>query len=285
MRGAGVTGFRFERLDLNHDLDRMMSVINEFRPDFVINFASQSMVAESWLYPEHWYQTNVIANVRLHDRLRTIPFIKKYVHVSTPEVYGSCTGSVTESAPFNPSTPYAASRAACDLHLMTFFKNYRFPVVFTRAANVYGPGQQLYRIIPRTIFYIKTGRKLQLHGGGRSVRSFIHGKDVSEATLRIARDGAIGEAYHLSTDRCLSIREVVELVCRRMNADFGSVVEVVGDRPGKDAAYLLDSSKARTTLGWTDKISLETGIDETIAWVQDHLKDLQAQPSDYIHKP
>jgi dTDP-glucose 4,6-dehydratase len=284
-RGAKIPEFHFERLDLNHDLDRKMHLINDFKPDYVINFASQSMVAESWLYPEHWYQTNVIANVRLHERLRTLPFLKKYVHVSTPEVYGSCTGTVTESAPFNPSTPYAASRAACDLHLMTFFKNYRFPVVFTRAANVYGPGQQLYRIIPRTIFYIKTGKKLQLHGGGRSVRSFIHGRDVSEATLRIARDGAIGEAYHLSTGRYLSIREVVELICQRMNADFSSVVEVVGDRPGKDAAYLLDSTKARTTLGWTDQISLETGIDETIAWVQDHLKELQAQPSDYIHKP
>ena len=170
-RRADLSRFRFEQLDLNKHTDRIADAIQDFKPDFVINFAAQSMVAESWLYPDHWYQTNVVANVRMHEKIRKFDFLKKYVHISTPEVYGNCTGTVTESAPFNPSTPYAASRAACDLHLLTLFKNYRFPAVFTRAANVFGPGQQLYRIIPRTILYLKTGRKLQLHGGGRSVRS------------------------------------------------------------------------------------------------------------------
>lgn len=277
--------FRFEQLDLNHDTDRIAAAIAAFRPEYVINFAAQSMVAESWLHPEHWYQTNVVANVRLHERLRHFDFIQRYVHVSTPEVYGSCSGNVTESAPYNPSTPYAASRAACDLHLMTFFKNYRFPVVFTRAANVFGPGQQLYRIIPRTALYALTGRRLQLHGGGHSVRSFIHIRDVAEGTLRIARQGTPGEVYHLSTPVTHSIREVVATVCRKLGAEFQKVVEIVGDRPGKDAAYLLDSTKARQTLGWTDTIPFDQGVDETIGWVQEHLDVLRTQPLDYIHKP
>ena len=282
---ADTASFSFLQLDLNKDTDRIAAAIADFKPDYVVNFAAQSMVAESWLYPEHWYQTNVVANVRLHEKLRHFSFIKKYVHVSTPEVYGSCSGNVTECAPFNPSTPYAASRAACDLHLVTFFKNYRFPVVFTRAANVFGPGQQLYRIIPRTIFYILTGRKLQLHGGGRSVRSFIHARDVADGTLRVARDGHPGEAYHFSTDLYVSIREAVERVCAKLKVEFKDVVEVVGDRPGKDAAYLLDSSKARQTLGWKDAISLDQGIDETIGWIKKHIEELKQQPADYIHKP
>jgi dTDP-glucose 4,6-dehydratase len=277
--------FRFEQLDLNHDTDRIADAVEAFRPDFVINFAAQSMVAESWLHPDHWYQTNVVANVRLHERLRRFDFIRRYVHVSTPEVYGSCSGNVTEAAPYNPSTPYAASRAACDLHLMTFFKNYKFPVVFTRAANVFGPGQQLYRIIPRTALYVLTGRQLQLHGGGHSVRSFIHIRDVAEGTLRIARQGNPGEVYHLSTRVNHSIRQVVEIVCRKLRADFSKVVEIVGDRPGKDAAYLLDSTKARQTLAWNDSIPFEQGVDETIHWVQQHLDVLRNQPFDYIHKP
>lgn len=279
------TRFRFEQLDLNHDTDRIADAVEAFRPDFVINFAAQSMVAESWLHPDHWYQTNVVANVRLHERLRRFDFIRRYVHVSTPEVYGSCSGNVTEAAPYNPSTPYAASRAACDLHLMTFFKNYKFPVVFTRAANVFGPGQQLYRIIPRTALYVLTGRQLQLHGGGHSVRSFIHIRDVAEGTLRIARQGNPGEVYHLSTRVNHSIRQVVEIVCRKLRADFSKVVEIVGDRPGKDAAYLLDSTKARQTLAWNDSIPFEQGVDETIHWVQQHLDVLRNQPFDYIHKP
>jgi dTDP-glucose 4,6-dehydratase len=282
---AAQARFRFAQLDLNHDTDRIAATVDEFRPDYVINFAAQSMVAESWLHPEHWYQTNVVANVRLHEQLRRRDFIKRYVHVSTPEVYGSCSGNVTEDAPFNPSTPYAASRAACDLHLMTFFKNYKFPVVFTRAANVFGPGQQLYRIVPRTVLYILLGKRLPLHGGGHSVRSFIHIRDVAEATLRIARQGEPGQTYHLSTRVTHSIRQVVETVCQKMGAEFSKVADVVGDRPGKDAAYLLDATKARQTLGWTDQVSFETGVDETIAWATRHLEALRQQPLDYIHKP
>jgi dTDP-glucose 4,6-dehydratase len=251
----------------------------------VVNFAAQSMVAESWLHPEHWYQTNVVGNVRLHDRLRKFDFLKKYVHVSTPEVYGNCSGLVREDAPLNPSTPYAASRVACDLHLMTFLRQYKFPVVFTRAANVYGPGQQLYRIIPRTILYLKTGRRLQLHGGGRSVRSFIHIRDVADGTLRVARQASPGEVYHFSTSVNVSIREIVERLCAKFGADFNSVVDIVDDRPGKDAAYLLDSSKARERLGWIDRVSLDQGMDAVIAWVSEHLEALKAQPSDYVHKP
>lgn len=283
---AGVRD-RFEcaQLDLNLDTDRIVEAIAGFRPDFVVNFAAQSMVAESWLHPEHWYQTNVVANVRLHDRLRRFDWLKRYVHVSTPEVYGSCQGDVTEEAALNPSTPYAASRAACDLHLLTFFRQYRFPVVFTRAANVFGPGQQLYRIIPRTILFIRTGRCLSLHGGGHSVRSFIHIRDVAEGTLRVARQGVPGQVYHLATRVTHSIRAVVELICRRLGADFARVVEVVGERPGKDAAYRLDSTKARSVLGWEDRIAFEDGLDEVIAWVANHLEVLRQQPLDYVHRP
>jgi dTDP-glucose 4,6-dehydratase len=276
--------FRFEQLDLNKDTDRIASLVESWRPDYVFNFAAQSMVAESWLYPDHWYQTNVVANVRLHERLRRFDCIRKYIHVSTPEVYGSCSGLVTEDFRFNPSTPYAASRAACDLHLLTFFKQYKFPVVFTRAANVYGPGQQLYRIIPRAILFIKTGRKLQLHGGGHSVRSFIHIRDVADGTMRIARQGPPGESYHLSTAQNISIRELVERICQRLGAKFEEAVEVVGERPGKDAAYLLDSAKARNTLGWRDQISLDQGLEETIRWAEEHFDELKKLPADYVHK-
>lgn len=276
--------FRFEQLDLNSDADRTVECIGDFKPDYVVNFAAQGMVAESWLHPEDWYQTNILANVKLHDRLRRFDFLKKYVHVSTPEVYGSCRGNVTEDAPFNPSTPYAASRAGCELHLRTFIKNYHFPVVFTRSANVFGPGQQLYRIIPRTILCILMNRKLPLHGGGHSVRSFIHIRDVADGTLKVARNGENGEAYHFSTTRNISIRKVVEMICDLAGAKFDDVVEVVGDRPGKDEAYLLDSSKARTMLGWDSDVQLEAGIQETIAWVRDNLDTLKQQPLDYVHK-
>ena len=217
--------------------------------------------------------------------MRGFDFLEKYVHVSTPEIYGNCSGYIQEDAPFNPSTPYAASRAACELHLRTFLKQYQFPVVFTRAANVYGPAQQLYRIIPRAILAIRTEQVLPLHGGGHSVRSFIHIRDVAEGTLSIARRAAPGSAYHLSTSRTISIRELVELICRIMGAEFDKVVDIAEERPGKDAAYLLDSSRAKTELGWSAAIDLEAGLEETIQWVSEHLAALKTQPLRYIHKP
>ncbi|PKN18690.1 MAG: dTDP-glucose 4,6-dehydratase [Deltaproteobacteria bacterium HGW-Deltaproteobacteria-6] len=280
-----TSGFRFFELDLNRDLDRIMKIIDEQRPDYVVNFAAQSMVAESWRNPVHWFQTNVVATIQLHDELRKRDFLKKYVHVSTPEVYGSCEGLVRESTNYNPSTPYAVSRAAADMSLMSFQKAYGFPVAFTRAANVYGPGQQLYRIIPRTILFFLIGRKLQLHGGGHSIRSFIHFRDVADGTLRVARQASPGEIYHFSTARNLSIRNLVEMIAAQLGASFDENVEVVGERLGKDAAYTLDSTSAREKLQWQDKISLEQGIEETIAWVKDNLEEIKRQPFDYIHKP
>ena len=277
--------FRFFALDLNRDLDAIDKLVREERPQYVVNFAAQSMVAESWQNPEHWFQTNVVSTIRLHERLRRLEFLKKYVHVTTPEVYGSTSGSVSEDAAFNPSTPYAVSRAAADMSLRTFFAAYAFPVVFTRAANVFGPGQQLYRIVPRTILFVKLGRKLQLHGGGTSQRSFIHARDVADATWRAACYGRPGQAYHISTDRQESIRGLVEMICERLGANFNDNVEIVGERLGKDAAYRLDSSKIRRELGWTDRISLEAGLDETIAWVNEHFADLKTLPMQYEHKP
>lgn len=277
--------FRFHQLDLNHDLQEIMNRMNEFRPDYVVNFAAQSMVAESWLNPEHWFQTNTVATVKLHDQLRSADYLKKYVHVSTPEVYGTCEGLIPENTNYNPSTPYAVSRAAADMSLMTFCKTYGFPATFTRAANVYGPGQQLYRIIPRTILFFLIGRKLQLHGGGHSVRSFIHIQDVAEGTLRAARSAAPGEIYHLSTTKNISIKNLVEMIAIQLGVSFDANVEIVGERLGKDAAYLLDSSNARNKLQWQDKITLEQGIEETIAWVKDNLDEIKKHPFDYIHKP
>jgi dTDP-glucose 4,6-dehydratase len=266
-----LSRFRFAQLDLNLHTKELLDAIADFGASYVVNFAAQSMVAESWEHPDHWYQTNVVANVRLHEGLRKMPGLKKYVHVSTPEVYGSCSGDVREDAPFNPSTPYAASRAACDLHLQTFIRQYNFPAVFTRAANVFGPGQQLYRIVPRTLLFLALGQKLELHGGGHSVRSFIHIDDVSDGTLRAALEGSPGDVF-------------VALMCDQAGVKFEDFAEIVADRPGKDSAYLLDVSLARAKLGWQDQVSLEEGIADTKRWIDSNLGTLREQPASYIHK-
>jgi dTDP-glucose 4,6-dehydratase len=277
--------FRFEQIDLNHQLGELITLVKEFQPEYVVNFAAQGMVAQSWQIPEHWYQTNVVAQVKLHDQLRQVAGLKKYVHITTPEAYGSTEGWIQENFHFAPSTPYAVSRAACDLHLVSFFKAYQFPVVFTRAANVYGPGQQLYRIMPRTMLFARLGKTLALHGGGHSIRSFIHIEDVADATYRVALGGRPGEAYHISTNQTVSIRELVEQIAELTGVAFEDLAVVAEERLGKDQAYLLDSQKIRQELGWQDQISLAEGLGATLAWVDDHLSTLETLPADYIHKP
>jgi dTDP-glucose 4,6-dehydratase len=274
----------FHQLDLNHDLDKIMALINVKKPEYVVNFSAQSMVAQSWNHPDHWFKTNVVSTIQFHDQLRHCNFLKKYVHISTPEVYGSCEGYIKESNSYYPSTPYAVSRAAADMSLKTYYDSYQFPVVFTRAANVYGPGQQLYRIIPRTILFIKMGKRLQLHGGGTSERSFIYMQDVSDATLRIMKEGSYGEIFHIATNDSITIRSLVELICDLMGVRFEDYVDVAEERLGKDSAYLLDSSKVRSTLDWKDQVSLKEGILSVLQWIEKNLDTLKKQPLDYIHK-
>ena len=204
--------------------------------------------------------------------------------VDTTFVLNQCSGFVDESHSFNPSTPYAVSRAAADMSLKTFFDVHQFPVVTTRAANVYGEGQQLYRIIPKTILSILMGSKLPLHGGGHSERSFIHMDDVSKATKLIGDNGLKGSCYHISTKDTVSIRNLIMQICQMMSVSFEDVCEVTEDRPGKDAAYLLNSQRLRAEFDWQEKIDLTNGLDRVIEWAKNNFETLRQQPLEYIHK-
>jgi dTDP-glucose 4,6-dehydratase len=279
-----AASYRFLQLDLNHDMARIREALDEFAPEFVVDLAGQAMVAESWAHPEQWYATNILAKVVLHDFLRTRPWLRKYVKGSTPEVYGSTAHLVREDQPYAPSTPYAVSHAAIDLSLAAFFRQYAFPIVFTRFANFYGAGQQLYRIVPRTILSALSGRKLPLHGGGSSVRAFIHGRDVAEGLLAALDKGEPGQTYHFSPSDFHSIREVVEAICTELDIPFEQVAERAPERPGKDQAYLMAADKARAELGWKPEVTFAAGIRDTIRWVKEHFEELRRLPWEYEHK-
>ena len=277
-------GYQFKKIDLNSDVVKLEQTVSDFIPTHVVNFAAQGMVAESWLNPLDWYKTNLIAQVKLHDILRTNKELKKYVHVSTPEVYGSTNGWLKESYNFSPSTPYAASRAACDLHLITYLNGHNFPVLFTRAANVYGPGQQLYRIIPKCILACISEKKFELHGGGASVRSFIHIDDVVNATLKITLSDKTGETFHISTNELISIKSLVANIAKKFGKSIDEVAELGEERLGKDYAYKLSSEKLRHELNWKDSIALDHGINQTIDWVQKNYTSLSKVSWNYEHK-
>jgi dTDP-glucose 4,6-dehydratase len=280
-----VKNFKFFKLDLNRNLNLILEIIDKERPKIIANFAAQGEVRTSWSSPSQWFTTNCLAIVKLTQELIKRDFIEKYITSSTPEVYGSTDKDIKENNNFKPSTPYAASKLAGDLHLMTLFHRYNFPVLFTRAANIYGIHQQLYRIIPRTIIYLKKNIILDLHGNGKSIRSFIHIRDVIDAKIKILSKGITGNVYHISPKNSeISIYNLVKLICEIMKCDFEKAINKIDENYGQDSIYSLDSSKLRNELNWCDKISLEEGIIETINWINDNWITISKLPHDYIHK-
>lgn len=279
-----LDNFRFYKIDLNIDIMKLDQLLEEFKPEYIVNFAAQSEVAPSWQYPEQWFETNAVAITRLANLLKDKKWLKRYVHISSPEVYGTCEGTVLESAPLNPSTPYAASKAAGDLSLFTFFKNFGFPLVMIRATNVYGAHQQLFKIIPRSIIYLKTGKKIELHGGGEAIKSYIHIRDVSIGEILAMEKGVPGEIYHFSPDEGVKIRDVVQSLCSILSASFENSAVTVSERLGQDKAYIIDSTKARRFLGWKPQIDLKSGLHSTIEWVNSHLSEIVTEPLTYVHK-
>ena len=284
-RRTDLSRFRFAQIDLNKDVDALIALIDRERPTSIANFAAQSEVAPSWIYPDQWFETNTVALAKLVKELVKRDFVERYLHVSSPEAYGSCSGSVTESTPDNPSTPYAASKAAADMLLSVFRKQYGFGLVTVRSTNVYGARQQLFKIVPRTVIALRLGKKVQLHGGGVAVKSYIHVRDVSRGELAILEHGIPGERYHLSPDRGIAVRDVVKTICERLGKDFAESTETVAERPGQDAAYVIDSSKARSAFGWRPEIGFEKGIDEVVAWVDEYWDIIRNSPLEYVHQP
>jgi dTDP-glucose 4,6-dehydratase len=276
--------FVFHQMDLNEDYEALFALIIREKPKYIVNFAAQSEVAPSWENPDQWAMTNVVAIARLGNFLRQQYFLEKYVHISSPEAYGSCEGVVREGHPDNPSTPYAASKSAGDLFLSTYVKQYDFPCVTIRATNVYGAHQQLFKIIPRSAIYLKYGQTIELHGGGHAVKSYIHIRDVSRGELVAMTDGEPGEMYHLSPREGVPVRDVVRTICDAAGKDFDEATRVVDERPGQDKAYVIDSTKARNEFDWSPKVSLENGLAEVFKWVDEDWQRIQKLPLTYQHQ-
>jgi dTDP-glucose 4,6-dehydratase len=284
LKNVNNHNYKFIRADLNKDLDLIIETIDRFKPEYIVDFAGQGMVAESWDNPDQWYETNIVAKSKIHKYLIDKTFLKKYIRISTPEVYGSNDDLIDESFSMNPSTPYAISHMATDLSILALYKNFHFPAVIGRFANFYGPHQQLYRIIPKTIISILTNQTLSLHGGGKSIRAFIHADDVSSGIFRMLSLGVAGQVYHFSPKDFFSIKEIVQMICDELDADFTKSVIETPDRKGKDFAYLMNSSKSLNKLQWAPKISLKDGIKETVAWVQNNIDIINELSLEYEHK-
>ncbi len=276
--------FNFKKFDLNNDLKKIFKFIKTVKPNYIINYASQSMVGESWNQPIDWYRTNSFSMIKLYQFLTNLSFKMRLIHISTPEVYGSIKNVTYENKFYNPTTPYAASRVTADqfLDLMNFQKKIDFCSI--RASNVYGEHQRLYRIIPKTIFSILKRKKLNLHGGGSSKRNFIHIDDVSNAIFKVMLKGKKGECYHVSGTELISIKNLVKKICKIMNYNFKDLINKSKERTGKDKYYFLSSKKIRSQLKWKQKILLSEGLHRCIKWISKSQNSFTKIDLNYIHK-
>lgn len=225
--------------------------------DCVVNFAAQSLVAESWDYPIGWLHANATMTTELLDMVRALK-IPRFVHISTPEVYGHTALPVKEGHAFNPSTPYAVSRAAGDMMISAYHRAYGFPAIITRTANIYGLGQPDHRFIPHAFKTLRAGGELLLDGGGATIRGFLHVRDACEAVYLLCHRGTPGDTYHIAPPGVITIEALSRLIQARVGK---GTIASKRERLGKDLSYILDSNKIRK-IGWDDKITLSQGLDD-----------------------
>ena len=277
--------FKFYRLDINKDINKIIKIIKKIdNPIFIIDFAGQGMVAESWNNPDQWFKTNVISKINLIEGLKKIK-INKYIRISTPEVYGSSNKMLLEENADNPTTPYALTHSTIDKYLKLQKKEFNFPVLILRFSNFYGEYQPIYRIIPKTIISVLKGKKLRLHGGGLSSRSFIYIDDFSNAifkAINLKKQKQI--VINVSSKEIITIKDLVKTICKKMNTNYKNIIKISKDRRAKDKKYLMNSKKAKNILKWSNSISLNQGLNNTIKWYVKNFNKIKKFNENYIHK-
>ncbi len=237
----------------------------------IINFAAESHVDRSIYEPDLFIQTNVVGvQVLLYAALRHK--VKKFIQVSTDEVYGSLSANdagFRENTPLSPNSPYSASKAAADLLVRSYFKTYGLPAVITRCSNNYGPYQFPEKLIPLFITNALENKPLPVYGDGLNVRDWIHVQDHCRALWRVLQEGRAGEIYNIGGKGERNNLEITESILHLLGKPK-SLIRFVADRPGHDRRYAIDFSKIQRDLGWAPIYSLEEGLAQTVRWYLDH---------------
>ncbi len=241
-------------------------IIRENKIEYIINFAAESHVDRSILGSEVFFRTNVIGTNVLLEAAKRYE-IKKFLQVSTDEVYGSLgkTGKFTEQTPLAPNSPYSSSKASADMMALSFHHTYGTPVVVTRCSNNYGPYQFPEKLIPLMIINTLNNKKLPVYGDGLNVRDWIYVIDHNKAIEKVFEEGRVGEVYNIGADHEMTNIEIVKLILAELKKDE-SLIEFVKDRPGHDRRYAIDSSKIQNELGWKPEFDFEEAIVRTINW-------------------
>jgi dTDP-glucose 4,6-dehydratase len=236
--------------------------------DAIVNFAAETHVDRSILSAGSFVQTDVYGTYVLLEAVKRFN-IKRYLHISTDEVYGSIEdGSFTEEFPLHPNSPYAASKAGGDLVVRSYFKTYNLPIIITRSSNNYGPYQYPEKVIPLFITNALQDKKLPLYGDGKNVRDWLYVEDNCEGIDLVLRKGNVGEIYNIGGESEKQNIEITQFILKELGQSE-ELIEFVKDRPGHDRRYSLNISKI-IKLGWKPMTNFEEGLRRTIRWYQNN---------------
>ena len=280
---SDAPGYAFEHVDIRDRgaLDRVLAV---HKPDAIMHLAAESHVDRSIDGPGDFIETNITGTYHLLEAARAYwtaqgrPEGFRFHHISTDEVFGSLgpTGQFTEETPYDPRSPYSASKAASDHLVRAWHETYGLPVVMTNCSNNYGPFHFPEKLIPVIILKALAGQPLPIYGDGSNVRDWLYVEDHADALLTVVQNGAVGRSYNIGGENERSNLELVQTLCgildelRPGGNPYADQITFVTDRPGHDARYAIDPTRIATELGWRPSVTVEQGLRKTVQWYLDN---------------
>lgn len=280
---AEAPNYTFEHADIR-DRSALARIFAEHEPDAVMHLAAESHVDRSIDGPGVFVETNVTGTFNLLEAARAYWTARgsqahfRFHHVSTDEVFGSLgdTGQFTETTPYDPRSPYSASKAASDHMVRAWHETYGLPVLLTNCSNNYGPYHFPEKLIPVVILNALAGRDIPVYGQGTNVRDWLYVEDHADALLAVIKNGAVGRSYNIGGENEVSNIEIVHMICgildgmRPAARPYAEQIKFVADRPGHDLRYAIDPTRIRTELGWRPSVTLEAGLKKTVQWYLDN---------------
>lgn len=281
---ADTPAYRFEQVDIC-DTVAVRRTLDTHQPDAIMHLAAESHVDRSIDGPGAFIETNITGTFTLlHEALgywerAGKPEGFRFHHISTDEVFGSlgAEGQFTEDTPYDPRSPYSASKAASDHLVRAWHETYGLPVVLTNCSNNYGPYHFPEKLIPVAIINALAGKHIQIYGDGSNVRDWLYVEDHAEALLLAMQKGAVGRSYNIGGENERSNLELVQTLCSildelrpKPDGSYADQITFVTDRPGHDARYAIDPTRTRTELGWRPSVTVEEGLRKTVQWYLDN---------------
>ena len=281
---ADHPNYAFEQVDIR-DREALVDVFSTHTPDAVMHLAAESHVDRSIDAPADFIETNITGTFNMLEAARSYwqaqgrPVTFRFHHVSTDEVFGSLgrTGMFNETTPYDPRSPYSASKASSDHLVRAWYETFGLPIVLTNCSNNYGPFQFPEKLIPLVILNALMGKPIPIYGDGENIRDWLHVEDHADALLLVLEQGAVGRSYNIGGENERTNLELVKTLCaildRLSPRDRGSYTELitfVTDRPGHDTRYAIDPARIRDELGWRPSVTVEGGLEKTVHWYLDN---------------